>query len=261
MKVKELIKRVEELSGHPLTGEEKILHGSPETEITGVTVCWMTTPEAITAAGEKGDNFIICHENLYFPYDMADYRKNNPTWPEWQTNTQRRALLEKYGITVLRLHSTPDRFCIFDDFAKWFDLGAPVFEEGVVKVYEIEETTLEDMLKKVKEQTGMDHLRYTAPKGLDQKVSRIGLPWGGVGLFVNVSYQQRLIEQGCNLFIAGESDNMGFRFSAECGIPMIETSHEISENPGLNTFTRALAAKMPDIKFSFFQNECVWESF
>ena len=58
-------------------------------------------------------------------------------------------------------------------------------------------------------------------------VSRIGLPWGGLGLFVNVGYQQALVEQGCDLFIAGESDNYGFRFAQECGIPMIETSHEI----------------------------------
>ncbi|NOY75007.1 MAG: hypothetical protein GXP32_04360 [Kiritimatiellaeota bacterium] len=59
--------------------------------------------------------------------------------------------------------------------------------------------------------------------------SRVGLPWGGLGLFVNVAYQQFLFEHGCDVFIAGESDNMGFRFAEECGIPMIETSHEVNK--------------------------------
>ena len=82
----------------------------------------------------------------------------------------------------------------------------------------------------------MPALRVSAARGMDQVVHRVGLPWGGLGLFVNVGYQQRLIEQGCDVFIAGESDNYGFRFAAECGIPMIETSHELSENDGLQRF-------------------------
>jgi putative NIF3 family GTP cyclohydrolase 1 type 2 len=90
-------------------------------------------------------------------------------------------------------------------------------------------------------------------------VHRVGLPWGGLGLFVNVGYQQRLIEQGCDLFIAGEADNYGFRFAAECGIPMIETSHELSENDGLRQFVNTLYGRFPDVQFQFFENECVWE--
>ena len=78
---------------------------------------------------------------------------------------------------------------------------------------------------------------------------RVGLPWGGLGLFVNVGYQQRLIEQGCDVFIAGESDNYGFRFAAECGIPMIETSHELSENDGLRRFAEMLSGGFPDVQF------------
>jgi putative NIF3 family GTP cyclohydrolase 1 type 2 len=77
-------------------------------------------------------------------------------------------------------------------------------------------------------------------------------------LFVNVGYQQALVEQNCDVFIAGESDNYGFRFAQECGIPMIETSHEISENNGLKRFAKILAQELPEVKINFYENKCVW---
>ena len=46
----------------------------------------------------------------------------------------------------------------------------------------------------------------------------VGLPWGGLGLFVNVGYQQALVARDCDVFIAGESDNLGFRFAVESGV-------------------------------------------
>ena len=81
---------------------------------------------------------------------------------------------------------------------------------------------------------------------------------GGLGLFVNVTYQQRLIEMSCDVLTAGESDNYGFRFSAELGIPMIETGHEISENPGLEHFARMLQDRFPELEVSFCECEPAW---
>jgi putative NIF3 family GTP cyclohydrolase 1 type 2 len=108
----------------------------------------------------------------------------------------------------------------------------------------------------------MDHVRIGVPgepeTAMDRRVHRVGLPWGGLGLFVNVGYQQTLIAQGCDVFIAGESDNYGFRFAQEAGIPMIETSHEVSENPGLAVFTERLKERFPDVDFAFYGNPCAW---
>jgi putative NIF3 family GTP cyclohydrolase 1 type 2 len=111
----------------------------------------------------------------------------------------------------------------------------------------------------------MDGLRVSgADEGfvdMDRRVKRVGLPWGGMGLFVNVGYQQQLIDQGCDVFIAGETDNYGFRFAQECGIPMIETSHEVSENRGLAHFTEMQAEAFPQMEFRFFENPCVWSMY
>jgi putative NIF3 family GTP cyclohydrolase 1 type 2 len=174
-------------------------------------------------------------------------------------NRQRREALDTYGLSFLRIHGSADEVTIFDDFAALLALGDPVFSEGLTKVYEIAPCPLRTLIDRVKAQVGMDHVRVAAPGGFDRVVHRVGLPWGGLGLFVNVGYQQELIAQVCDVFIAGESDNYGFRFAAECGIPTIETSHEVSEIPGLRRFTQMLDAAFPDVAFVFYENARVWE--
>lgn len=104
----------------------------------------------------------------------------------------------------------------------------------------------------------MSGIRVANAGNQKHKVKRVGLPWGGLGLFVNVGYQQQLIELGCDVFIAGEADNYGFRFAVESGVAMIETSHEVSENPGLATFTELLAQAFPKVTFRFHENDCIW---
>ncbi|MCU0521281.1 MAG: Nif3-like dinuclear metal center hexameric protein, partial [Anaerolineae bacterium] len=200
------------------------------------------------------------HESLYYPYEAPYIDRLPADWASWPTNQQRHDLLVANDLTFLRLHVSADEICILDDFANALDLGAPVVARGLLKVYEIPRCSLRALTDHVKTRLGLDAVRISPVTGLDQQVHRVGLPWGGLGLFVNVGYQQELIEQACDVFIAGESDNYGFRFSQEIGIPMIETSHEVSENPGLRHFTEILAQALPEVDFAFYENPCVWQS-
>jgi putative NIF3 family GTP cyclohydrolase 1 type 2 len=262
--IADIARYVTVLTGHELNRDEGVQHGGAERDLHGVTVAWMASPDAIWAAGEAGHELLIGHESLYFPYDVVNAEAQPAGWQEWQVNRQRREELERHGLSFLRLHGSVDEICIFDTFAETLGLGAPVYAQGFVKVYEIEPCPLPALVERVKERVGMAGVRVAPAGALDpveppRLLHRVGLPWGGLGLFVNVGYQQELIAQGCDVFIAGESDNYGFRFAAECGIPMIETSHEVSENPGLAKFTELLAAEFPDVAFRFYENACVWE--
>ncbi|MDA3799473.1 MAG: Nif3-like dinuclear metal center hexameric protein [Kiritimatiellae bacterium] len=256
--ISDIIQHVEALTGHKLNGDEGVQHGDSNRELAGVSVAWMATPETIQAAGKCGHELLIVHESLYYPYNVIQSANPPPDWKKWQINRQRRSLLEQHDLGLLRIHGSADEICIFDAFAEVLKLGAPVFAEEFVKVYEIPACALHELVSKVKERIGMAHLRVADAGDMNRIVSRVGLPWGGMTLFVNVEYQQALIEQGCDVFIAGESDNYGFRFAAECGIPMIETSHELSENPGLHRFTAMLMEAFPYIKFRFHENDCIW---
>ena len=257
--IKDIEKMVERMTGNPLGGDEGVHYGVADKEVSKMTVCWMATPDAIRHSGERGDDLILCHESLYQPYG-ANYKKDVvPGWEKWRVNVQRDELLDEYGLSCMRIHGSADRICIFDVFAEDLGLGDPVATiDSVRKVYEIPECSLGDLVERVKKVFNMPSLRVALAGDLDQKVKRIGLPWGGLGLFVNVSYQQFLVEHECDVFIAGESDNYGLRFAQECGISMIETSHEISENNGLRKFAAIIADEFPGLDVEFYENSCVW---
>jgi len=253
-----IIAYVEELSGHPLYRDEGVKHGDAGRHVTAILVCWMATAAALAEAARLGCQMVLAHESLCYPYNATDRTDNPEGWQQWPTNRRRRELLERHGLVLLRVHGSPDEICLYDGFAKLLTLGEPVAAEGLAKVYEVATIPLAALAQRVKRATGLERVRISAPHGLDQVVRRIGLPWGRLGLFPNVGYQKRLIELGCDVLIAGESDDYGFRFSAECGIPMIETSHVTSENPGLERFCRLLRGRFPKLDVHYYACPPAW---
>jgi putative NIF3 family GTP cyclohydrolase 1 type 2 len=247
-----------------LNRDEGLRFGEAGESVRGVQVCWMASTDAIEAAAASGANLIVAHEDLFYPYDVLV--KGGPAdFLTWRTNARRGALLARHGIAVIRAHGTLDRTHIFDAFAALLRLPgsrgsgcAPLVDEPPYgRVYAIEPQTVRRLTAHVKECTGMSALRVAGDP--DAVVRRVGLPWGGMALFVNVGYMQRLVELGADVFIAGESDNYGMRFALEAGIPMIETSHEVSENPGLRAFAADLAQALP-VPVSFYENPLCWRA-
>ena len=269
--IKDITTYVERLTNDPLNRDEGVHHGSIDAEVTSVLVCWMATSEAIEEAGRSGADLLLAHESLYYPYDAAVRDDVPEGWREWRANKTRRKLLDEHGLTFLRVHGSMDEMTILTDFAELLGLGEPVCQDGPVgsttlsgrrgkvRVYEIEECTYGELIGRVKKRTGMDRLRVSFGGDLDRKVRRIGLAWGGLGLYTNVAYQERLLERGVDVLVAGETDNYGFRFPAEWNVPMIETSHETSENPGIRRFSEMLATEFPDLRVHFYENERVWD--
>ncbi len=259
----DIIKYIENLAGEKLHFEEGIHFGSADVEVKKVVLCWMTTKGAIEFAGKEQAELIITHESLYYPYDAIVRDDNPPNWENWPVNKQRRNLLSKYNLTVLRIHTLADMICVFDAFRKQLNLPDQPARQGNAynhKRFDITPCKLSELINYVKQSVGIDHIRVSAPNGLDQIVSKVGLLWGGIGLFVNVIHQAKLLELGCDVFIAGESDDYGFRFARDLGIPLIETSHEISENEGIKEFCNILSKGFPKVEFKFYENKCpyIW---
>ncbi|KPK61828.1 MAG: hypothetical protein AMK73_07605 [Planctomycetes bacterium SM23_32] len=255
----DIVAFLEQQVGHPLHSDEGLQHGQGDRDARRALVCWMATKDALRRAADAGAGIVIGHESLYYPYDAVNRPDAPEGWQDWQVNRARRELLDACGAAFLRLHGSLDQFCIFDVFAERLGLAAPVEADGLAKVYRIEPCTLGELAERVKARMGMEHVRVSAPQGLGQVVSRIGLPWGGLGLFTNVAYQQELLAMGCDALVAGEACSYGFRFSAECGVPMIETSHEGSENPGLRRFCGILSERFPELDVEFFQVRRPWQ--
>ncbi|MBD3240138.1 MAG: hypothetical protein GF331_06095 [Chitinivibrionales bacterium] len=252
----DIIKWVEEIKGWAIHKEEGIHHGSGDIEISGVTVCWKATPGAIAEAGERGDNLIIGHESLHYPYYFDFDPQRTPGWEGWEINTRRMARLDSHNQTYLRLHSSIDGLYIATDMAEWLELGEPIEAENDKRVWEIEECTLRDLVARVKKLSGVPAVRVSTPSDMDMRVKRIGLLVGGAGLCSNGGAYEPGVRAGIDVFIAGEVDNYGFRYATESGIALIETSHEVCENPGFRHFAAVLRERFPRLRVSFYENKC-----
>ncbi len=239
--------------------DEGVLFGDREQEVSGIQVCWMASLDAIAHAGNAGANLIIAHEDLYFPSWRPPGSATPVDYLSWRVNQRRLGLLAEHGITVIRSHGSLDHHCIFDAFAEKLCLGVPAVDEGpYLKAYDLPpDTTYGGLVEHVKSALGMAAVRAT-PHDPAAPVKRAGLPWGGLGLFVNVGYMQSILKYGCDVFIAGESDNYGMHFAKDSGVPLIETSHEVSENPGLAQFAKELQAKLPNIPVHYYENPMPW---
>lgn len=255
----DIVAYIEQLKRWQIGKEEGVRHGRWDRPVSAVTVCWKATPEALEAAGRRGDDLVIGHETLYDPFDSDFNPHASAGWRQWGTNERRKNLLQKYNLSFLRLHSSVDRLYVGKAFAELLGLCEPEKNEGILPICPIGQCTLSDLVGRVKEKTHLPAVRVCAPKGMQQKVSKAGLLIGGAGLDSNVGCQQTLIDAGCDVLISGESDNYGFRFAAENGVPTIETGHEVGENPGVRRLCEVLAEKFTNLKFTFFENPAIWQ--
>ncbi len=239
----------------PLGADEGFRWGDPEAEVTGVMVAFMPTVEVIEACAAEGCELLIAHELLQMPYPWhGGALEEHLTWP---VNRRRIGLLARHGITLFRAHGTLDTFCVLDRFAQVLGLGEVVAGEGYTRVWQIEPTTVRDLARQVKDRVGMNAIRVSGD--LDQTVSRVGLPWGGVGLSLNAGTINSVIEQGADVLIAGESDEYAMRMVRDCRVPLIETGHAVSEEPGLEYFAGYLAEQFPDLRVVFHRSAPAWE--
>jgi putative NIF3 family GTP cyclohydrolase 1 type 2 len=242
-----------------LNGEEGILFGDPTADIRGVQVSWMGDVAAAKNAIRTGANLLLVHEAPFYPY--PGIRSGIPPVDclSWPPNRVRTRLYNEGDLSVIRFHSTLDKICVLDDFARALGLGEPtVKEEGLVQIYTVDAIPVADLIKDVKDRLGLDAVRVSGADDLNKPVRRIGLAVGGCALFVNVGFQARLLRHQPDVIIAGESDAYGMLFATESGVPMIETSHAVSENFGMRHFTDTLRQNLPDIRIEFFENPRSW---
>ena len=234
--------------------EEGFRFGSPHVEVSGILVCFMATLDAIGHAAEEDCNLIIAHEDLFFPYDFGQTKLQDSM--TWTVNRARIEALCEHEITVIRAHGMLDRLCILDVFGEVLGLPEPVVSEGYIRIYDIPPTTVRELAADVKERVGLPLVRVVGDP--QSTVKRVGAPWGGLGLSVNVSFIESLLQHDPDVLIAGETDDYAMRYVLDAGLAMIETSHSASENPGLRQFADRLAKDFPQMKVVYYDCPVPW---
>lgn len=256
MKAREIGQFIAQLNtDRPLGMDEGFRWGDPDIEITGVMVAFFPTVEVIERCAAEGINMLLVHELLQMPYPWRGEGnlEQHLTWP---VNFNRISRLAKHDITLFRAHGTLDKFCIHQAFVDLLGLGDPVVDHDYYSIYGMEPQTVHELAEDVKRRTRMDAVRVTGD--LDRTVSRVGLPWGGTGLSVNAGFLNCVINNAPDVLIAGESDEYAMRMVRDCDLPLIETGHAVSEEPGLEWFAGYLSEQFPGLRVLFHRCEPAW---
>ena len=198
-------------------------------------------------------DLIITHESLFYPYDIV-VTGGRADFMAWRVNYERIRLLAADDIAVIRYHMSLDLYCILDVLERKLDLKPTVTKNVIERLYEIPPISYGNLIEKVKTAVDIPLIRVSTGDPA-RIVSKVGLAWGGLGLFVNIAHMQALIDMGCEVIIAGETDNYAIRFAKEAGLDIIETSHEVSENFGIEEFIGTLRRDLPGANSMFYENK------
>ena len=236
-----------------LGGEEGVLYGRNNADVSGILVTWMATVAAITHAISESCQLILCHEALTF----HDYFPSASSPEPWTADRARQSLLEKNDIAVVRAHSTVDPTHVVPGFVKTIGLSSPVKQGNVWSFHQENPVKLKSLVERISAGLGMRRLRVTGnPR---QTVSRIGTMVGGLGLDRHlVSWERHLMGLGTEVIIAGETNDFAQRFAIDSGTALIETCHSASEEPGLAALANDLESHFGDTRVVFHKEVIPW---
>lgn len=252
MRYQDIVEWLHGKVGHGLNGDEGLRFGIPRDPLRKVLVCWMVTMPAAREAVRWGADLIISHEAMFHPYYLGRRSEIPEEHMSWRANVDRIKPLAQADVAVMRCHGSGDDSGFLDAFLDQLGLEGEFEGEGYRRVCNIRPTTVHELAERIKCATGMEGLRVAA-RNLDVEVRRVGFPYGGLGLQLNMGFLNEMQQRGCDCVIAGESDSYAMQFVMDCGMALIETSHEVSENPGLARLAARLDADFPDAEFRYFE--------
>jgi len=232
--------------------------GSPDTEIQKVLLTWRPTLRALRQAADLGCNVVFCHEGLYTPEkpELPPYRwltpMVEPPAVDAAPDDMIRRIIADHRVTVVQSHYGWDRFCMYDAFCDALGLSAPVYDHGWESVFELPRPTqVRDLCCQVK-----DSLEISGTVRLagdpDMTVRRIVNLWGGMGLSANMYWINRALANGAEAGICGEMDEVFINYALDAGFPVIETSHQLSEEFGVRYHADYLRRHYPELRLEVF---------
>jgi len=261
MRIREVIELVEGEVPFPegIEPDSRVEFGDPEAELKGIGVTWSATSGVIERAILEGLNLIITHESLFWPYvETVWVGRQEPTEGKPQ-NIKRLELLERGGICVYMTHKNWDAapgWGMVDAFGKALGFERVVAKGRFCRVYEVEPISVRELALEVKGRLGLPFVRVAGDAS--KVVRRVGTAVGGLGQIL--VFPEELYHLGAEAAVFGEMLDYTMRCAIELGMPVIETSHVLSENFGVVGMVEFLRGRLPGIKVVFLDPGLPWEA-
>jgi putative NIF3 family GTP cyclohydrolase 1 type 2 len=224
---------------------DHILYGNQHSEVKGMAVAWIATDRALRTASEKGYNLFITHEPAFYP-----------GYEDGTTETlirDKKRLLDRLGITLMRCHDTWDRmpeYGIVDAWASY--LGFQTEERAADSFYNIcllDACSVMDAARQVLERVrslGQDTVLVFGNGG--KTVRRMAV---GTGAITHLPSMNELKPD----VILATDDGMNFwtggLWATDLDMPLLIVNHATSEKPGIQAMVPYLRKVFPEVETSY----------
>ncbi len=225
---------------------DEFLHGDPDIDVAGIAVAWIPTNDAIRHAAEMGLDLFITHEPAFY-----QGFERTPTAQE--LIREKKDLLDRHGITLMRCHDTWDRmpeYGIPDAWASY--LGFESEPRPVASYYKtclVDDLTVEDtarhILSKVRS-LGQDTVLVFGDR--TKRVKRLAVGTGAI------THLPDMYELNPDAILATD-DGMNFwdggLWAADLDVPLLIVNHSTAEKPGMMAMAGYLREVFPGIRAEY----------
>ncbi len=171
--------------------------GDPRSETTGVAVCMFADMQVLKEAVEKGCNFILTHEPVFYNHlDQTESFQNDPVF------LKKKEFIEKNRLVIFRFHdhihkTAPDGISV----GMIRKLGLNEFAvNGSQTFFQVPEKTLKDYANELKQKFNMESIRVIGNP--DLKFTKLAFMAGAPG---GQRHIQMLRNNEVEVIIAGEA--------------------------------------------------------
>lgn len=230
--------------------------GSPEAEVKGIAVAWMSYTHALEKALELGCNLFVTHEPTYF-----NHRDNDPDIFRFPAVTAKRKFIEENGLVIIRCHDVWDQYPeigIPTGWGKLLGLGPPVDGSGYYYVYDGKGRSSEAIAQQMAKQTaylGQPGVQLIGPD--DKTVNRIVLGTGAITPMFHF-----IEELGADMAICVDDGFVYWRdgaFAIDTGFPVALVNHPVSEEYAMKLLADHLRKKYPQTPARHIPERCMYK--
>lgn len=234
---------------------DQFLHGDANVEVKGIATAWIPTNKCLKKAFDKGLNLFITHEPAF-------YHGYQRTTTGESLVQKKKALLDEFGITLLRCHDTWDRMPevgIPDAWATFLGFETedrPV--ESYYKICLIGDVSVEDAASQILEKVsslGQDTVLIFGDR--KKKVSRMAVGTGAI------THLPTMYELDADLILATD-DGMNFwdggLWAKDLDQPLLLVNHCTAEKPGMQSMAGYLSDKFPELPVEYLDVEFPYSS-
>ncbi len=225
-----------------------LLAGRTDAQVSRVLVALDLTEKVLQEAIEKGAQLIVTHHPVLF--------RGRKNLREDDAEGRMLTALIRADIALIAAHTNYDAAAEGVNAALCEHLGirnSEIAEDGMMRVGEVDETTLGAFASYVQAQLGGVVRRYGDP---ETKIRRVAVLGGAGG-----DYASSAIKAGADVFVTGETGYHDAMDSWAAGMCTLEAGHAATELPGVHWLARRLQEAADVVQYNLTIMESAIEPF